>query len=353
MDKKLKVMYVVSEYPQMSQTYIKNEIEALMPFCEIEIVSLASPDVFYQNHQPYTHVFNFKEIVSRVKNFRPDVLHTHWLNMASVLHELSVKTGVPYTIRAHSFDVLGKGDKYASIRALINSMRKRPLFRGFSPNIVSHLVNADNCLGVLAFPFARPLLISAGCQDSKIVDCFPVVAYKKFLNKEPNGSGVMNVGACIPKKKMENFIDLAAMVPNRAFSLYSIGFLTPKISVYNELHGKPVRILDVLEPDLMPAEYKKNQWLVYTADPDFNTVGWPVAIAEAQAAGVGVCFPNLRSDLNDYIGGAGILYDSIEDLPDIIRNDVPKTIRDLGFENAKKSDIETHINKLMMLWGLR
>ena len=70
----------------------------------------------------------------------------------------------------------------------------------------------------------------------------------------------------------------------------------------------------------MGAEYKKHQWLVYTASRKMNSVGWPMAVAEAQAAGVGVCLPNIRADLQEYLGGAGFLYDSINEVIDIIRN---------------------------------
>ena len=37
-----------------------------------------------------------------------------------------------------------------------------------------------------------------------------------------------------------------------------------------------------------------------------------MAIAEAQAAGVGVCMPNIRPDIKEYVGEAGFVYDSIE-----------------------------------------
>jgi hypothetical protein len=100
----------------------------------------------------------------------------------------------------------------------------------------------------------------------------------------------------------------------------------------------------------MPAEYKKHRWLVYTAAPAFNTVGWPMAIAEAQASGVGVCVPNLRSDLRDYVGQSGYLYDSIEEVVDIVSQPYPRELRELGFEQAKKSDAFEHIDLLLDLW---
>jgi hypothetical protein len=100
----------------------------------------------------------------------------------------------------------------------------------------------------------------------------------------------------------------------------------------------------------MPREYKKHAWLVYTADRALGTVGWPVSIAEAQASGVGVCMPNLRPDLRDYVGPAGFLYDSIGDVARIISKPLPEELRQMGFEHAKKSDIFQHRQMLINLW---
>jgi len=349
-NKKIKVMYIVFEFPQLSQTYIKNEIEALVDFAEINVISLAPANLAYENYHSFTLLSKLKDIVEKIREFDPDVLHSHWINMTPIMNKISLLTGIPYTIRAHSFDVLGQPSILSSLRQLINTFRLKPVFGGFSPNNVSKIINMDNCLGVLSFPFTRKILNDSGVKQSKIFDCFPVISRDIFLNVDANGTSIMNVGACIPKKKMENFIDLSLLVPDRNFNLYSIGYQTEKIAAYNQAHGSPVNILDVVQPELMPAEYKKHQWLVYTADKLYNTVGWPMALAEAQASGVGVCLPNLRPDLNDYIGGAGVLYDSVEQLADIIRQDVPKSIRDLGFEVSKKSDIKKHINMLLSIW---
>lgn len=75
-----------------------------------------------------------------------------------------------------------------------------------------------------------------------------------------------------------------------------------------------------------------------------------MAVAEAQAAGVGVCLPNIRDDLKEYLGGGGYLYDSIEQVADIIKHHVPAEIRNKDFEQARKSDIELHKHLLTDLW---
>ena len=105
-------------------------------------------------------------------------------------------------------------------------------------------------------------------------------------------------------------------------------------------------------PHEMPKEYKRHQWLVYTGLVDQKSdLGWSMAVAEAQASGVGVCYPNIRSDLADYVGdGAGHIYDSIEEVREIVRNPVPDDMREKGFAQAKKSDINVHKKTLTDIW---
>lgn len=103
-------------------------------------------------------------------------------------------------------------------------------------------------------------------------------------------------------------------------------------------------------PERMPREYKKHSWLAFTASRELGTVGWPIVVAEAQASGVGVCIPNLRPDIADYVDGGGIIYESIEELSDVVSGPVPESIREKGFEVAKRSDVWDHIDILLALW---
>lgn len=350
---KMRVLYVLWTFPQLSQTYIKNEIEALADDYDIDVVALKKPNLPYETRQSYSTEPKLSGIVDKIRAFRPHVLHTHWLNMAPVMERLAKKTGIPYTIRAHSFDILGRAERYSRADAFLKWLKGKPNFRGFAPEHVVNNLNAPWCLGALTYPFARTRLEEAGVAPDKIVDCFPVIAYRRFHDTSPNGDGVMNLGACIPKKRMEDFVDLGRMVASRHFDLYSIGYQTKTIVAYNHEKGDPIDIIPTLEPDRMPAEYKKHQWLVYTADRAYNTVGWPMAVAEAQAAGVGVCVPNIRPDLQDYVGGAGYVYDSLDQVARIIREPVPGEIRERGFEQARKSDIEGHKHLLTALWESR
>jgi glycosyltransferase involved in cell wall biosynthesis len=160
----------------------------------------------------------------------------------------------------------------------------------------------------------------------------------------------MNMGAVRPKKQMQDFVELARLLPDREFNLYALGYQADQLKAYNETGEPRVNFIPPVSHDAMPAEYKKHEWLVYTAHPNMKSVGWPMAVAEAQAAGVGVCLAGIRPDLKDYVGEAGYLYTDLQKVKELISGPVPAEMREAGFEQAKKSDVATHIHKLTDLW---
>jgi hypothetical protein len=334
---KIRVLYLLYHYPQISETYIRSEIEAIREHCELRIFSLHRANTPYGSHEPYVLTDDVATIEREIRAFRPHVLHTHWLPqlrelayLAGYFGEAAGGAGIPFTVRSHSFDVLDEDHRFV---------------REAAP-----LLNSDLCLGVLAFPFTRPIFRRSGVRDEKVLDCWPVIHYARFHDESPNGRGVMNVGACLPKKRMEDFLRLATLVPGRRFDLYAMGYRSKQIDRLNEQMGHPVTIVTPVEPERMLAEYKRHEWLVYTASRTMGTVGWSLAVAEAQAAGLGVCFPRLRPDLDEYVGPAGYLYDSIEEVGEIIARPFPEERRRLGFEHARKSDVFEHAKILLGLW---
>ena len=334
---KLRVMYILNNYPQISQTYIQAEIEALEQDCDIRIIALRSPNVPAANSSPFQQRDDPDEIMEAIEEFQPHILHGHWLLQTRILAYFagyfsgpSGRRNIPFTLRAHSFDVLDYGGKY---------------IRESAP-----MINSGLCLGIISLPFTRPLLEAGGIRSEKIHDCFPAINYRRFYDTSPNGESIMNVGACLPKKKMSDFLELASDLPNLQFNLYPLGYETPEIKRVNAQMNNPVNIVPPVQPVEMLAEYKKHRWLVYTASRELNTNGWPMAVAEAQAAGVGVCFPNIRPDLKEYLGGAGFLYESVSDAARIISEPFPDEMRERGFVQARKSDVFEHKTILLDLW---
>lgn len=331
-----RILYVLYHYPQISETYIKVEIEELAGQYEIEVIALRSANYEYKNSHSYHIANDFEEMLAIAEKFQPDVIHTHWMiSHLTKVHRLAKALNVPFTVRSHSFDTLWKPERGAIPKTVRDCLK---------------IVNHPLCLGMMVFPYAVDRLIQAGAKQDKLVEVGPVFSYEMFNNQAPNGDGIVNVGACLPKKKFEDYIHLATLVPEREFHLYSLGYLTEDIKTKNIAAGEPVQLNEPIEHGDFPEQLKKMQWMVYTADPKLATVGLPMTLLEAQASGVGVCMRNLRPDLEGYLGGAGILYDSVEELVDIIKKPVPDDMRQKGFENAKKYDIKNSIHLLTDLW---
>ena len=325
-----RVLCLLKAYPQLSETYIETEVSALARRFDVRVATVRRPDSPGEGsarHRRWRSGFGLR---LWARAWRPRVLHAHWMNQVPRLHRLAEALGTPYTVRTHSFDVLdAPPDELARAAPLLND---------------------DLCLGVLGFPFVRPLLERAGVRGDKIRDCFPVVDVARFLDRRPNGDGVMNVGACLPKNAMEDYLDLAGAVPGSRFRLYAIGYESAAIRARNAALGSPVEIVPALPHRAMPAEYKRHRWLVYTARRDPATVGWPCAVAEAQASGVGVCVPDLRPEMRDYVGDAGFVYRSLAEAAAIVREPFPDAMRERGFAVAGRADVAGHVRTLAELW---
>lgn len=112
--------------------------------------------------------------------------------------------GCKYSIRTHSFDVIGKSIDYLSK--------------------YKDAINSERCCGIICFPFLKKNFIEAGIKSHKIFTSYPVVDVKRFANKSENGKGVINLGAVIPKKNMQEFFYIADKNPGLDFNLYGIGY---------------------------------------------------------------------------------------------------------------------------------
>lgn len=347
--RRTRVLYYLWEYPKLSQTYVKSEIEALLPDYEIGIIACKPSAQPYSNHQPHHIAADIDRAREFAEDFKPDVLHTHWLRLSPQLAQLSHSLGVPFTVRSHSFDTLWSGTRGRWFERSPIGFRflQSPEFAAAIPAL-----RDDACLGVLGFPFVIPRFRKAGVPASKLHSSFPVVAVQRFLDRSPNGTGVICCGAAQPKKAFEDFLTIAGGVPNREFTLYPLGnnAESERMSDVNEAMGSPARVASAVDPDLMPAEFKRNEWLLYSGSRKYRSVGWPVSVAEAQASGVGVCIPELGRDVNEYLGGAGFTFTSLAEAQEIVSKPFPAEMRELGFEAAKRSDIGAHKHILTDLW---
>jgi hypothetical protein len=342
---KPRILYVLRYFPQISETYIQLEIDALLADYEVRVITLNEADVPTPGSHPFEIIDDYEKILAVAREFDPTVIHTHWIShQMELVRDLAHALGVPFTVRGHSFDTLWHKPKW------YKRWRVGNVPRDVRRNLM--VLNDPSCAGALCFPYAINRLIGASVRADKLTPCYPMFNRTMFYDESPNAEGVLSHGAALAKKKMTDFIDLAIMCPELDFHMYPMGYEKQKLIDYNEAKNGPVDMRLHVPYWEMAGVYKAHNWLVYTACPELNTVGWPLCLMEAQAAGVGVCMKNLRPDLADYLGGGGILFDSIEELPEIISKPVPDDIRQKGFDNCKQADVNYTIHLLTDLWPI-
>lgn len=337
---KLRVLYILYGYPQISETYMQVELESVWDEYDVQIVSMALPNIAQKNYFPVTYVREktpHEQIGQIIEAFKPHVLHSHWLFHAPLVQQLAQKYSIPFTLRTHSFDILKSSTQELQEYCAA--------------------VNSDLCLGVLCFPGSVNRLIECGLTSKKIHPCWPVVDVMKFYATDAHHqtNKILNMGACLEKKNYFEYINFAKKMRSCGFefSLYAMGYRIKKVMDYNEKLGFPVSFIGCVDYDEMPNVYQNHDWLVLTADQKINTVGLPLAIAEAQAAGIGVLWqelPGRRQEQLDYLGGAGFLYKDISQVKEIISQPYPEEMRLRGLENCKKCDIKNHKHLLTDLW---
>jgi len=340
---KKKLLFLFHTYPQNSQTYILEEVNAIydLDLYDILILSGEPPNGHAPNHKPYSLIRNVEDMISKAVEFNPDIIHTHYIHMIPLVETISGICDSYYTIRTHSYDVLGA--PYAPI------------------NILCSMAKSERCLRILTFPLCKKILLDNGVPPEKVVECFPVINYDRFV-VDPNiphkqTNTIVNVGAAIKKKKFKDYIDLAILMNKdpenkQIFNLYALGYFVNDLKKYNNDNGSYVNFYST-DPEDMKDVYTSSDWLIYTADPEMPTVGWPLAIAEAQAAGIGIIWKNIpgREEFSkQYLGGAGFLFDDISEIPNIIKNGYPDSMRRIGIEHAKKCDIHKQLHLLTDVW---
>ena len=335
-----RVLVLLREYPRLSQTYAETELRYLVTRGHtVRVVAQRVPEPAgaAPEHHPYTYVApeDTAGLDRLLDEFRPDVVHGHYLHHTPVLFDAARRLDVPFTLHGHSYDILG---------------RHQAELPEFAP-----MLNSSLCRGVLTFPFTRPILEAAGIAPDKIVDRWPIVDFARFHDESGNGDEVLNMGAAKAKKDFPAYLELAAAdLSDRRYNLYPLGdegYVTAEIKARNHDMGDPVIVHDPVPHSRMREVYKRHSWLVYTAlTKPRVTVGWPMAIAEAQAAGVGVCVQNVRSDLAEFVG-PGFLFDDLADAARIIAEPPPEDVRKRGFEHARRSDAAEHVLRVERLWA--
>lgn len=343
---RLRVLVLLPDVAASHDAAIRAEIASLERDYEVAVITHGGATT----QDAKAQAIERERLREGIDAFGPEVLHAHGLEMLGPVGRLAEASRIPFTLRAHACDSGAFRPLKLRQRVMQTLRRERPTARSAWFAEARRAAESDLCQGVLTLPFTRPWLRRAGLPEAKLVDCFPAFRFADFHDRTPNGDAVMGLAESGPRAVHE-VLRLAAKVPGRSVNLRAPDALAETLGSGKAVLGTGINIIGPRDAAAMPGEYKRHRWLVVTAGDEAAVADWPLAIAEAQAAGVGVCMPALRPDLARFVGeGAGILYETIDELPAIISAPVPEEMRERGFVQARKSDIEGHRHLLTDLW---
>lgn len=347
-----RVLYVADNQLQIGEPQFRNEIDALEKHYDIHILVRRKLKSLLSSQPNLTVAEGIEARSSLVREFQPDVLHTHGLTALPLVDQLADMTDTPFTVRVSFSDALALRNRGLATRLKQMLMGETPIESEAWFNDALRAARSDLCLGLLIPSGTRACFEQAGFPADKLSECFPLIHFDRFHDRSPNGPAVMNIEKAGEAKAVSDYFELASLTPATSFSLYADGDAIERATMLNRQFSTHMRIVERPSPQEMASEYKKHRWIVFTAETSNPDPVSPNVIAEAQAAGVGICLSGVRSDLAQHLGdGAGVLYESIDELPGIVAGSVPEEMRERGFEQARKSDLGFHRQQLNQLWA--
>lgn len=285
----MRVLYLLWNYPQISDTYIATEISFAQK-CGVEVHVWAQAT----NHpdlppQCMVHRGTLAETIAAVG---PDLIHIHYLLVAKRhLHE--IPASIPVTIRGHSSDWNPSLAKELGEQLAVKRLYLFPHFvaaMGGHPKAFSLPVAYD--------PVLHP---PAVCKDRKLV---------------------VRLAAGLPTKGLDDVLAVANRCPDFRFILGISRAdggeqFIEQITRLNGYVKDRVQILVDLLPQIAADINRRAGIYLDTYDPKAHAYGMPISVVEAMATGSYVLSLDLPA-ARSYIGEAGAFYRNPEDAAKLI-----------------------------------
>lgn len=285
----MKVLYLLWNYPQISETYIDVEIAfALRHGVDVRVWSL---ECLHPNLKPLCPVHRGK-ISEALSDMKPDVIHCHYLPVAGTYYDL-VPGNIPITVRGHSFD--------------------------WSPDMLRKIAEIDSVKRIYLFPH-----FAAQVRGEAKVRALPVAFHpREDLGGKKDRKLVLRLAAGLPTKGLSDFFEVAERLADDFKFVLGVsragsgdGYPEELIEKSRKMGGIVDVRVDVL-PDEAWALYRKASIYLDTADPKGHPFGMPISIAEAWSEGALVL---ARSEPNAevYLGGDAYCYKTVDEAANMI-----------------------------------
>ncbi|MFN0112621.1 MAG: glycosyltransferase [Blastocatellia bacterium] len=290
----LKVLYALWHYPQLSESYVRCEIQAALKLgVEIEVWSEEAVAAPYESEVPF-HRGSLETVLQR---FRPDVVHTHWLHFAQQQSSVVAQAGLPMTVRGHGFE--------------------------FSLETLAHLDQNPTIKAIYVFPHQATRLASKSAKIKSLPSSFNPDWYSPHKMKDRKL--VFRTGCALPSKDYASFMKTAMLCPEHRFVLnvcqaYQVESYLDQVIELNRSFGNPVEIISNLQQEDVAKWMQQAGIYLHTVTVSGQAAtpfGMPISICEAMATGsyiIGRRCPGSP----EYIGDVGAYYDSPEEAAALI-----------------------------------
>ncbi len=295
----MRILFAEAEYPYMHGSFIETAVRAAASAgIETHVWSSDAKSSF--PHPLVAQLHTNEPISACIDRVRPDIVHTHYLDLASRLGPEIASRGVPYTVRMH-------GCEYRP--ELLNRMAANPAFaRIFIYPHYAEDVEPANRAKVSVLPtMYNPEFYGLGWRRGRDTD-------PKLVLRGVAGSN---------RKNISHFLETAALCPGYRFVLVmgdAYRFNRPPIDdiiALNARMGNPVEILVNLDWHAMAKLMRRAAIYMYT--PPNHPAGMSISVAESMACGCLVLAPDIRG-MRDYLGDSGgRVYQTPAEAAEIVR----------------------------------
>ncbi len=309
-----KILYVVFHYKQLSESYIDWEMEYLIEngaLIEIFVDSLYNSSPLPHNMKIHT------SLNDAISDFKPDLIHIHWLNIYTLHCNTLKKYNIPITIKSHGFEI-----KESTINSALTNVNVKKIL---TYQHYYDIINNNKRLFEEKTRFAKNKLIYE--NQKKIynnvhklivtrVPINPKIHYPPIVNNKDKRL-VIRVGAGLKSKDIPLYLKLANNMFKFNFVLCLIKctneeyYVDELIKLNENLGGRCVIHVNFTREqtaDLM----RQSSIYLHTTNSDVS-FGQPISIAEAMACGNYIIARKMDEMTKEYIGECGSEYTTYEE----------------------------------------
>ncbi|WPL14162.1 Putative teichuronic acid biosynthesis glycosyltransferase TuaC [Thiorhodovibrio litoralis] len=206
----LRVAYILHEYPVTSQTFVKDEIEAVRNL-GVEVIVLAVPSVSKSAFSASGLRGKWVTLKECVEGFRPDIIHTHFVepHCAAMVANICESLEIPFTVKPHAYDIFRQDYQRA--------------------NRIKKIGRSPYCLAVFALGYYHHcFLIRQGVPPESVHLVRNVTDWARYFNSDrkklaPRIKRIIAVGRYVEKKGFDLIIRAFRAVSDSDLRLHVVG----------------------------------------------------------------------------------------------------------------------------------